>query len=337
MSLAALVELTRNGVTENVHFGAIAVVNHKGKLVASAGNAQWHTFSRSTLKAFQTLPFMESGGDVALKFDSRDIAMMCASHSGEEFHVHQVDSMLRKIGQDYDVLECGCHEPYVYSTLNKPAPQSARFDERYNNCSGKHTGFVACCVHKGFHFRGYTDPAHPVQREIARDVARAVRVDEAKLSMGIDGCSAPNYAMPLSSLALAYARLTQGEGDSEFGASFAKLRDAMLNHPELISGTGRNDEAYALAGRGDWIAKIGAEAVQVVASVSRGEAFAIKIVDGNKQALYAATIETMDQLGWLDDLQRVQLDTWRARSVRNVRKLVVGERRAVFKLQRHAA
>jgi L-asparaginase II len=333
MSLAPLIELTRNGTSENLHYGAIAVVNTKGELVASAGDAHWHTFSRSTLKALQALPLMESGGDKAFKFDSRDIAMMCASHSGEAMHVKQVDGMLSKIGQGYQVLECGCHEPYFYNITNTPVPEGARFDERHNNCSGKHTGFVACCVHKGYAVKGYTDPEHAVQREIRRDVARALRMDEAHMSLGIDGCSAPNYAMPLSKLALGYARLASGARDAEFGESFEKLSQAILQHPDLVSGTQRNDEAFMRIGRGDWITKIGAEAVQVVASVSRGEAFAMKIIDGNKPALYAATVDTLDQLGWLDDAQREALEPWRARAIRNVRKLVVGERRAVFKLQ----
>jgi L-asparaginase II len=153
------------------------------------------------------------------------------------------------------------------------------------------------------------------------------------MPMGIDGCSAPNYAMPLAALARAYARLASGARDAQFGASFALLSDAMAAHPALVSGTGRNDLAFMQAGRGDWVTKIGADGVQVVASRSRGEALALKVSDGSKPALYAATVEALDQLGWLDDAQRAALEPWRARALLSVKGAVVGERRAVLRLR----
>jgi L-asparaginase II len=153
------------------------------------------------------------------------------------------------------------------------------------------------------------------------------------LVMGIDGCSAPNYAMPLSKLAYGYARLASGLQDTEFGASFAILSEAMTRHPELVSGTGRNDLAFMKIGRGDWVTKIGADGVQVVGSKSRGQAFALKIIDANKPALFAATIEVLEQLGWLDDEQRTALEPWRARQIINDNGMLVGERKPAFKLQ----
>ncbi len=333
MNLIPLIEMTRNATLENQHFGAVAVVNLKGDVLASAGDAHWMTFTRSTLKALQALPFMQSEGDVALKFTPQQIAMMCASHNGEAMHVEQVESMLARAGQPYQALECGCHVPLVYAFFDKPAPVGVRYDERYNNCSGKHAGFVACCVHHAWPVKGYIEPDHPAQRAIRRDVARVVGMDEAQMPLGTDGCSAPNYAMPLAKLAYGYARLASGERDAEFGASFEKLSSAMRAHPDLVSGTGRNDEALMRVGRGDWVTKVGADGVQVVSSVSRGEGFALKIIDANKPALYAATIEVLEQLGWLDDAQREALEPWRSRKIINARGLVVGERKAVFKLQ----
>jgi L-asparaginase II len=107
----------------------------------------------------------------------------------------------------------------------------------------------------------------------------------------------------------------------------------MTDHPDLVSGTRRNDLAFMQAGRGDWVTKIGADGVQVVGSKSRGQALAIKIIDANKPALYAATVEVMEQLGWLDDAQREQLKPWRAQDLINVSGIKVGERVAAFRLQ----
>jgi L-asparaginase II len=233
----------------------------------------------------------------------------------------------------YKALRCGCHVPGLFTLMDTAPPAGLVYDERHNNCSGKHAGFLAYCVQHGLSLDDYTDPAHPLQQAIRRDVARAVGMDANDFKMGIDGCSAPNYAMPLSRLAYGYARLASGVNDAEFGASFASLSDAMTAHPDLVSGTGRNDLAFMRAGHGDWVSKIGADGVQVVGSKSRGEAFAIKIIDANKPALFAASVEVLEQLGWLDDTQREELKPWRAQAIINARGLRVGERLPVLRLK----
>ena len=333
MNLEPLIELSRGGVPECLHFGAIAVVDRHGKLLAQAGDPHWLSFTRSTLKAMQALPFMQSGGPAQFGFDTQQLAMLCASHNGEDMHVAQAQSMLDKAGLGTRSLRCGCHLPGVFAALETCPPPGFVYDERHNNCSGKHAGFLAYCVQHGLALDRYEDPLHPLQVAVRQAVARATGMDENALKIGVDGCSAPNYAMPLANLAWGYARLASGQRDGEFGESFALLADAMTRHPDLVSGTGRNDLAFMRAGRGDWVTKIGADGVQAVASKSRGEAFAIKIIDANKPALHATTVEVLAQLGWLDDAQREQLRPWRARDIVNARGLRVGERKPLFQLQ----
>jgi L-asparaginase II len=330
--LVPLIEMTRGGTLENRHFGAVAVVNTRGQLVAQAGDPNWLTFSRSTLKALQALPFMQAKGHQQFGFGPEQVALMCASHNGEAMHVATAQGMLEKAGLSYQALRCGCHVPGLFTLLDQAPPVGLQYDERHNNCSGKHAGFLAYCVQHGLSLDDYTEPAHPLQKAIRRDVARAVGMAPEDFKMGIDGCSAPNYALPLAKLAYGYARLASGAQDPEFGESFATLSTAMTTHPELVSGTGRNDLAFMRAGRGDWVSKVGADGVQVIGSKSRGEALAIKISDGNKPALFAATVELLDQLGWLDDAQRQELAPWRAREIINARGLRVGERLPVFQL-----
>lgn len=333
MPLEPLIQLTRGGLQECLHFGSVAVVNTRGRLLACAGDAHLRTFSRSTLKALQALPFVEAGGPTRMGFTQPEVAMLCASHNGEDTHVAATDSMLSKAGLNYRTLRCGCHVPGLFTLLDVAPPEGLAFDERHNNCSGKHAGFLAHCVQQGWPTADYIAPEHPLQQAIRRDVARAVGMDAEDLKMGIDGCSAPNYAMPLSKLAYGYARLASGAADAEFGASFAALSEAMTAQPFMVSGTGRNDLAFTQAGRGDWVCKVGADGVQVIGSKSRGEALAIKIIDGNKAALFATTVEVLDQLGWLDDTQRKQLEPWRARLLRNACGIKVGERLPLFRLQ----
>jgi L-asparaginase II len=331
--LVPLIEASRGGTLECLHFGAVAVVDTHGAVIAHAGDPHWVTFTRSTLKPLQALPFMQAGGPRALGFTREQVAMMCASHNGEPMHVTQIDGMLHKAHLGYRCLQCGCHVPLFAELGVAPAPGPGEYDQRHHNCSGKHSGFLACCVQHGWPVETYLDPGHPLQQAIRRDVARAVGMAPEELKMGIDGCSAPNYAMPLANLARGYARLASGVADTEFGDSFAHLGDAMTARPDLVSGTGRNDLAFMRTGRGDWVSKAGADGVQAVASKSRGQGLALKIADGNKTALYAATIEVLDQLGWLDATQREELQPWRSDTICSVRGAPVGERKPVFQLQ----
>lgn len=332
-SLVPLIETYRGGTLECIHFGALAVADAEGTLVASAGDADWLAFTRSTLKALQALPFVRAGGPQLFNFTRENLALMCASHSGEPMHVAQVQDMLDKAGLTYKALQCGCHLP-LYADLGvAPRPEPGSWDERHHNCSGKHAGFLAWCVQHGQPLGNYLAPGHPLQQAIRREVAGVAGLGTEDLKIGIDGCSAPNYAMPLSRLARAYARLASGEADTEYGEAFALLGDAMAAHPDLVSGTGRSDQALMRAGRGDWITKVGADGMQVVASRSRRQALALKVADGNMTAVYAATIAALDQIGWLDMRQKEELRPWRAESIANARGTQVGERKPAFQVR----
>ena len=333
MHFAPLIELTRNGISECFHAGALAVTDTEGRVIAQVGNPHWLCFTRSTLKALQALPLVQSGGAQQLNLTSKELALMCASHNGEDMHVEQVSSILKKGGNTYQQLRCGCHVPYRFSFNDKPLPDGFVVDERHHNCSGKHSGFLAYCSLHEVPKETYTELDHPLQQQIRKAVADVTGVASEDMGVGVDGCSAPNFAVPLSNLARSYARLAKPEVDEVYGASLKLLGDAMTANPELVCGTGRSDADFMRVGRGDWVTKVGADGVQVIGSRSRGQALALKIADGNKVALFAATVEALDQLGWLDATQREELHVWRAQSLNNIKGLNVGERRSVFKLQ----
>ncbi len=335
MQFVPLIEVTRGDLVECQHWGAVAVANRDGRVLAQVGDPYALTFTRSTIKAFQALPLMQSGTARALGWGAKDLALLCASHNGEPMHVQQVDHMLATVDMTYKALRCGCHVP-MFAALGVPGlelPAGFAPDERHNNCSGKHAGFVAYCVHQGLPQDDHLAPGHPLQTAVRERVAQAVGLAPQQLAAGTDGCSAPNYAMPLSHLARGYARLAGGAPDTELDQSLTALADAMVAHPELGSGTGRHDNEFMRVGRGDWVSKTGADGVQVVGSRSRGEAFALKIMDGNMVAQVAAAVEVMDQLGWLDEPQRAALAKRRASEIINARGLRVGGRRPVFKLK----
>jgi L-asparaginase II len=295
-----LVVATRGDTVENVHYGSVAVVDRSGRLLHSAGDPRALTFTRSTLKAFQALPLMRDGGPRAFGFDDREVATLTASHSGEPFHVAAVDALLAKAGNDRARLRCGCHVPYVFDTLGQAPPPDARFDERHNNCSGKHAGFLAWCRLHDAPTATYLEPGHPLQRRIRTEVGGLLGLDPDAIVAGTDGCSAPNLALPLDGLARLWAMLAAGGAGASTDPLLEHLFRAMTAHPEHVSGTGRSDLRFAKAGRGDWVAKVGAAGVQVIGVRSRGLGIAVKIADGHADARYVAAFAVLRTLGLVD-------------------------------------
>jgi L-asparaginase II len=249
-----------------------------------------------------------------------------------------VESILGKIGMDESHLECGCAAPLYYDAVGLPAPIERRWRTLHHTCSGKHSGFLAWCRLHGVPSQGYVSPQHPLQQAIRATLSEAVQIGEDHLPTGIDGCSAPNYAMPLARLAHLYARLAQGSSangpNRRLGSAFNDLFDAMTGRPDLVSGEARTDLAWMTTGANDWVAKIGADAVQAIGIRSAGIGIAIKVADGAVRALHPATYSVLEQLGLLDAKRREQLEPYRATVIRNARGTPAGEVRAVFTLQR---
>lgn len=332
MDHVPLIEVTRGDAVESIHYGSAAVVDARGQMLYQVGNPNLLTFTRSTIKPFQAAPFLRAGGQSEFGLTPRELALLCASHSGEAMHIEGVQSILKKAGCTDRHLRCGCHVPLAYSATDAIPPDGQIWSQLHHNCSGKHAGFLAYCVQRGDPLDTYLDPAHPVQKAVRASVAHFAGIAESELRMGIDGCSAPNYAMPLSRLALAYARLAQGDDDSSYRGALNDLYQAMTTYPEMVSGTGRSDLAFMQTAPGDWVAKVGAEGVQVIGIRSAGLGIAIKIADGNPRALYTATISVLQQLGLIQSVETSPLAPWLRPQLKNFAGIRTGEVRAVVKL-----
>lgn len=321
----------RGGHPELVHCGSVAVVNTQGQLLASAGDTSAFMFTRSALKPFQAMPLIARFAD-HYQLSDADVALLCASHNGEPVHTERVAQLLARAGASESSLACGSHLPYFYST-NGIAPEPGRaFGRLHHNCSGKHTGMLLLAHALGESPQGYLDAAHPVQQAIANCVSCFTGVPASGLVRGTDGCSAPNYAVPLPALAHAFAQLTLPTPHPVYGEAPQRIARAMAAHPEMVSGQGRNDLALTRAGRGDWVCKVGADGVQAIASRSRGVAIAAKVGDGNLKALMVAVIGVLDQLGWLDDQGRQALADWLPTPMKNAAGHEVGHMAAVLRL-----
>jgi L-asparaginase II len=330
---APLAAVLRGGMIDAVHSGSVAVVDLGGRLLHAAGNPWSVVPTRSTLKPFQAVPLVAAGGVERFGFTSAEVALLCASHSGEERHVAAAAGLLGKAGNRVEDLQCGSHVPYRYEATGVPPPPPP-WSPLAHNCSGKHSGMLAWCVHCGAPKESYLDFDHPLQAAIRRSVAHFTGVAEGDLAWGVDGCSAPNYAVPLAALARAFARLASTADDPVYGGAPARLCAAMTTHPGMVAGEGRNDLAYMLAGRGDWVAKVGAEGLQAIGIRSRGLGIAIKVADGAARGLHPATVAVLDQLGLLDDARRAELAGWREPVVRNTRGIVTGTIRSLVVLDK---
>jgi len=324
---------TRGGADESVHYGAVAVVDCDGRLLHTAGDPHASVFTRSTLKPLQALAFVRDGGVERFGFSVEQVALLCASHAGEPRHVAGVADMLARAGNAPEQLQCGTHVPGWYD-LAGTYPPPPPYSPLAHNCSGKHAGMLAACALHGWRRDDYLDPEHPLQVGIRASVAAFSGVPAERMAMGIDGCSAPNFALPLSALAHAFARLAVGDDDPQWNGAPRRLRDAMAAHPGLVSGAGHSDEALMHAGGGDWIAKIGADGVQVVGVASLGLGIALKIADGGRRAIAPATVAVLDALGLLDDTRRAALVRLAAPTIRNYRGTATGVIRPVVKLAR---
>jgi len=310
-----LVEALRGGVVESFHRGAVAVVDAHGQLHTALGDIDRPIFPRSAVKVLQALPLVASGAADALGLDDAELALACASHSGQAVHVQAAARMLTKAGLDETALACGAHWPYDEAAMHALARAGASPGALHNNCSGKHAGFVClgCAMHGGQDsagfVRGYLRPDHPVMREVTAALQAATGFDLSRAPRGIDGCSIPAYAIPLRHLALAFARVATGQGlSADHARSAQRLRTAVARAPMMVAGSGRLDTRLMTQFGPRVFCKVGAEGVYCAALPDQGLGLALKMDDGNNaraaEVVLAALLERLldadgDDAAWL--------------------------------------
>lgn len=322
-------EVTRGGIVESWHTAALAVISSTGQLIAALGDPHLITFPRSSLKPIQALPLIESGAADHYQLTPAQLAVACASHGGEASHTAAVSAMLHAGHLPITALHCGQHAPQSPASDQPTSPLT-------HNCSGKHAGQLLACAHQHLPLATYTDTDHPQQIHIRTILAELADIAPDQIINGIDGCSLPNYALPLSAMARALARLLDpSQLPPTRAAAAARLFDAMRAHPDLVAYDGGFDTRLMRAIPGI-ISKGGAEGYQVVAlpaglitPTSPAMALALKIADGTQRARAAVTLEALAQLGLpippaLADLHHPTLTNWRG--------LTVGEIRTTFTL-----
>lgn len=292
-----LINVTRAGMVESIHHGALVVARPNGEIVLGMGDVEQLIFPRSAIKIFQAIPLVVTGAADAFGFTNEELALACASHAGEPQHVALAASMLQKIGCTLDDLECGAHAPTRKASAQALAIAGEKPSALHNNCSGKHAGMLATAKHLGLPLKGYTAPDHPLQQRIraALEVASGVPLEHTPC--GVDGCSVPTWAMPINALATAFARIGSGEGvSSDIAMAADRLIHAVWDHPFIVGGTHRFDSDVMTALPRQLFTKVGAEGVFCGYFPEADFGVAIKCADGSERgasAIMAAVIQSV--------------------------------------------
>ncbi len=338
-----LIEVVRGGRAESLHFGAIAVADVRGHLRAWYGDPQAITFLRSTAKPFQALPLLESGAADGFSIDDRALALICASHSGTLDHVRLVEALQAQVGIEEADLRCGAHPPLDADAARRLREAGEQPRPNHNNCSGKHTGMLALARHLGAPLEGYLSIDHPVQQRILAAMGEMCDAEPSQIAIGIDGCSAPTFALPLVSAATGYARLADPALlPPTRSAACRRIFSAMTRHPDMVGGPGRFDTVLMQAAQGSLLSKGGADgyhglaiAPGVLASGSPALGIALKIADGDlgQRAGARVAIEVLRQLGAIDETALAALEAQWPKAMTNWRGLQVGEIRPCFRLE----
>lgn len=343
-------ELTRGEVVEAVHRGSIVVVASDGFLLRSHGDPYTVAFLRSSAKPFQVLPFVENGGVEHYRYTPAELALSCASHETSQMHLDAVCALQQKTGIKEAQLQCGPHLPGDAEKLREVVQRNIVPTPNFNNCSGKHTSMLAFAKMRGYSLEDYLSLAHPIQREILKALAGMCDMPEEKIQTGVDGCSAPNFAMPLFNAALGMARLCDPRDlDAKRATACKKIVAGMATHPEMVSNFGEFDCELMKIAKGKIVTKRGAEGYQIIGVMpgvvhERGVGVAFKVEDGDKSLMGndlktqtrvrpPATLEILRQLGALSEAQMKSLSMFGPEKIlKNYAGLVTGKMRPVFEL-----
>jgi len=333
MGNPVLVEVFRGAQVESRHRGAVAVVDADGAAVLSLGDVAAPVYPRSAVKPLQALPLVESGAADRYGFGEEELALACASHGGEPAHVEVAARMLARAEVDVVALECGAHWPSHLESGRALARSGGAPSALHNNCSGKHAGFVCVACAAGIDHRGYVAAEHVVQREVRAAVEDLSGVGLGTDVCGIDGCSIPTWAVPLTALAHAFAKFGTGRGLAPARAkAAARLRAACAAQPYYVAGTGRFCTEIMKRFGARVLVKTGAEGVFCGALPEQGIGVALKCDDGATRAAEVAMAAMIARFLPLSGQERAALERFVRPTLRNWNGIEVGELRPTSEL-----
>jgi L-asparaginase II len=325
-----LVEAIRGDIVESVHRVHVAVAHADRGLIASAGNPAHFSFVRSSIKMFQALPFVEAGGVERFHLTGEELALCTASHGGEPIHVAAARSILAKAKVTEAALACGPHLPLHDKTAHAMLCAAEAPGRIHNNCSGKHAGMLAHCVQQQWVTNGYQKPSHPMQQRVLTTLKHWMRITADEVSVGVDGCGLPTFAIALDAVAEGCARFSAAvaSGDRAPAAIF----NAMVAHPEYVAGTDRLDTDLMRVTGTRLFVKVGAEGFYTAGIPSMKIGVALKVEDGSKRAAEPAILAVLRHIEAITASELGRLHKHAHPEILNTRQEVVAHVRTTLEI-----
>ena len=333
MQNPVLVEVTRGEIVESRHRGMAVVVDGDGAVVMSLGDVETPVFPRSAVKSMQALPLIETGAADRYGFGNKELALACASHSGEPGHMQLAGEMVGRAGLSEADFECGCHWSSEQKVLIAQARAGDKPNQLGNNCSGKHAGFLCLACHAGVDHHGYVGYDHFVQASVRDVMADLTGTALGHDNCGTDGCSIPTYAAPLKNIAHGFARMASSVGlGPERAKAAERLMAACMAEPWHVAGTGRACTALMQIAPGRIFAKTGAEGVFCATVPEKGYGIALKCEDGSTRGAEAMIGAVLARLFADDEEVSSRLGDWSRKTLKNWNGIEVGAIRPVGEL-----
>jgi len=330
--------LTRINRVESIHKGYICVTDSQKKIIYSIGDPNTKVYFRSSAKPIQAVAIVNSGAMEKFGITLQELAIICSSHSGEDFHREAVDSILKKVGLSEENLGCGVANPYNQDMINQLIKKGERPSQLYNCCSGKHAGMLALCRYYDFPVAGYNEPDHPVQQLILKTFAELLECETDEIITGIDGCDVPTIMITLHHASYLYSLLAHGSnGTGKYKDAFGIVQKAMVSYPRMINGDKEFCTDLITHSGGKVIGKVGAEGIYCVAVPEKRLGICIKISDGNERGVYPVTMHILNQLGILGDEAMEKLKIWAYPPVKNHKGRIIGYTVPVFDINKSSS
>lgn len=287
------VEYVRDGLIEEFHEGYLVELNSKDE-------PSIPYYLRSCAKPLQATLLIDYGIDLT----SEELAFCSGSHAGEDCHIEIAKKIINKFDLNVNMLKCGVHVPLSRSMQNKMLIKGESPSQLHNNCSGKHLGFLAICVKKGWDVSSYDLPEHPLQKAIKRKIEELCEIKKNTYPLTTDGCGVPILSMPLKNMVLGYKNIMQ----------YDRLVQAILNNPYIYGGENRTDTEI-IQNSENILAKVGAGGLCVVFNTKLNDGFAVKINDCSMEARRVAVLEILKRKKWANIVYENKIKTIQGKEV----------------------
>lgn len=325
MDYEPLAEAVRGSVVENIHFGVAAVANANGEVIGGWGNPDYVSYPRSSLKPIQAIALLETGAADAFDLTEKHIAIACASHRAEPHHVELAEEWLGRLGLDEAALACGPALPRGTADRQKAIRQDGE-SRIYNNCSGKHCGFLTVSKHMGWDHAGYNQLDHPTEQLYVEVLSDLLAKDARQLAFGVDGCTLPAPAISVGDMARMMARFAAGKtasGDRQ--RAIFRVQNAMRQYPEYVSGIEQPTDLLVRATKGQIVMKSGAAGFMAAFLPEQQLGVSLKIVNGDSSSRVLVFLTLLMEMGLLEDTAIEQLSNLFIAPITNSAGTEVGE------------